>query len=166
MPDRPVRLRRLIVPVTASCLAVYLLIGCIPLPGDYRNTSGGPRPEEQIGKEGDRRRPLQVGRSTFQSATDVLGRPNFTTPDQRVVAYRYAVRTGAVFYPLCFMADTNTAARFLVLRFDDAGALQSFKVHKHLQEIPEYEAFLHAERELQAQQRRERQQRRQQLQQP
>jgi hypothetical protein len=161
MATRLTQLRRLALPAGVACVGMYLLIGCIPLPGDYRNAAGGPRPEARIGKAGDDR-PIQLGRSTLDNVSSVLGRPRFMTPDGRAVGYGYSVRTGVVLYPLCFMADTNKESRVLVLRFDGAGALQSFKVYKDMQQAPEYEGFMLWQRQMQAQLLRERKQQQQQ----
>ena len=87
------------------------------------------------------------------------------TPDRRAVGYGYSVRTGVVLYPLCFMADTNKESRVLVLRFDEAGALQSFKVYKDIQQVPEYEGFMLWQRQMQAKLLRERNQQQQEQQQ-
>ena len=46
---------RILLPMSLVAVGVYLLAGCIPLPGDYRNEDGGPRPENQNGRAGDQR---------------------------------------------------------------------------------------------------------------
>ena len=60
MATRLSQLRRLALPAAVAGLGVYLLIGCIPLPGDYRNAAGGPRPEA-ADRQGGRRPADQVG---------------------------------------------------------------------------------------------------------
>lgn len=129
-----------------AAIGVYLLIGCIPLPGDFRKEDGGPRPEERIGKAGDDR-PLALGHSTLSRVVAVLGPWSDATADQRAVAYRYTVRTGTIVFPLCFMAEPVSGGRLLVLRFGDDGALQSFKVYGDSDEVPELAEFKKARRQ-------------------
>ena len=138
------KLKRLALPIALVGVGTFALIGCIPLPGDFRNEDGGPRPEERIGKAGSER-PLALGHSTLDRVVAVLGPWSEATADERVVSYRYRVRTGTLVLPLCFMAETTTGYRHLVLRFGDSGALESFKVYRNADAIPEWQSFKHAQ---------------------
>jgi hypothetical protein len=139
MEHRRPRLRRVLLPILVAGAGVYLLIGCIPLPGNFKPTRGE-RPETRIGKA-DSDRPIRIGRTTRQGVREVLGLPAAATPDQRVVAYSYSVNTMTILWPLCFRAEPVRGSRYLVLRFDEADLLESFNVYKQLNEIPEYDQF-------------------------
>jgi hypothetical protein len=70
------RRRRLILPMLLVALGVYLLAGCIPLPGNYQTTDNRPRPEKLIGKPGSGKS-VQLGQSDW----DVTRR--YCSPDFR-----------------------------------------------------------------------------------
>lgn len=149
MPHRRRHLRCIFIPLAAAGVGVYLLIGCIP--GDHRNLrDGGVRPEEKIGKPGDEKRPIHVGRSTRRDVIGVLGVPRFGSRDARSIVYLYNVRVGYLLNPLCFRADRLLESRYLVLRFGDAGTLESFKVHRRLDAFHDYANFTLPEHEADA----------------
>ena len=131
-------LRRLSPPLVAIAAGVCLLIGCIP--GSYRNLrDGGVRPEEKIGKAGDGGRPITIGTSTSQRVIEVLGTPRYRTRDGRSLVYLYNVQAGYLLNPLCFRADRMLDSRYLVVRFGEAGVLESFNVYKRLPHAPEFD---------------------------
>ena len=123
------RLKRLALPIALVGAGTLALIGCIPLPGSYRSTEGGPRPEERIGKGSDGK-PIQLGITTRSRVESVLGAPSPRLSSERVAVYEYRVVTGTLLWPLCFTATKQTAGRTLRLEFDTNDTLVRYKVHK------------------------------------
>lgn len=124
-------------PLVFIAAGVYLLIGCIPLPGSRQRIDGQERPERAIG-DPDSSKPLRLNRSMLADVATRLGPPRFSTPDRRLVAYHYEIHAGTIVLPLCFHAEQMLASRFLVVRFGPTGILESYKVYKGLNEIPEW----------------------------
>src|SRR5688572_11295712 len=138
----PTHLRRVVVSVSLTLAGVILLIGCIPFPGDHRNVrDGGVRPEEKIGKPGDERTPLNLKRSTRDDVLRVFGLARYCTRDKRSLVYLYNVRAGYFVNLPCFQGNRVYDSRYLVVRFGDQGVLESFKVYKRLQHLPEFDAL-------------------------
>lgn len=87
------KLKRLALPIALVGVGTFVLIGCIPLPGSYRPTTGGPRPEERIGNASSEK-PIRVGFATRGQVESVLGPPNPGMSTNRVAVDDYRVVTG------------------------------------------------------------------------
>jgi hypothetical protein len=127
---------RAVMPVGLLGVGLYLLVGCIPLPGNFRPPEGGPRPEDQIGKPGSDR-PITLGRSTREDVIALLGPPDRVSSDGNSLVFKYQVVTDYLFYPLCFYADKHASTRLLRVTFRPTGELDSFQVAKDLAELGE-----------------------------
>ena len=126
MPHRSSR--RALLPIVLLALGVYLLAGCIYIPMFGRTTDG----KNVSGTVGgaNSRKSLRVARSTRDDVLRVLGPPHTSKLDGSAVAYTWRVQNGVAIWPFCFMADSIDGTRTLVLRFDEAGKLQSYNVLK------------------------------------
>jgi hypothetical protein len=120
---------RLLVPVGLTVLGLWLLVGCIYIPGFGRVSSG----KDVSGKVGDDRsgRPLRLGAATREDVARVLGEPKFVSTDGHAVAYGWGVTKGYLVNVLCPPASqTFWGARSLVLRFDERGVLRTYELFK------------------------------------
>jgi hypothetical protein len=131
--------RRFLLPASLLGVGIYLLIGCIPLPGSFKPAGGKERPEKLIGRT-DSQKPVTFGGSNWEQAAFYLGHPMFATQDRSATVHQYAVHTGTLWYPLCFWAGELGASkkygsRYLLLRYNDQGKLRSFKVYKDLPQL-------------------------------
>ena len=126
------KLKGLALPIALVGAGTYALIGCIPLPGNYRPTGGGPRPEERIGRASSNK-PIRVGSSNRAQVEAILGLPNEGGSTERVAVYQYRVNTGTLIWPLCFTATQQTGYRFLRLEYGPDGTLQRFRVLKSIE---------------------------------
>jgi hypothetical protein len=122
-------LKRLALPIALVGVGTYALIGCIPLPGSYRPTEGGPRPEERIGDRSSKK-PIRLGIATREQVESILGPPKPGLSNAGVAVYEYRVVTGTVIWPLCFTATRQTGERALRLQYGADGTLQRFSVQK------------------------------------
>lgn len=122
-------LARIVLPASLAGVGMYLLVGCIPVPGSFQPSSGEPRPEARIGGPAGTR-PLKLTRSTREDVLYVLGPLGEITPDGRTLVYDYFVVGSYWVMPLCFYAVPMQTNRSLRIDFDDAGVLRSFKVYK------------------------------------
>src|SRR4051812_24794019 len=128
--------RKTLAPLTLVVLGIAILIGCIPLPGGFKQRGDRPRPEASIGQLNSDKA-IKVRGSTFGQVIDALGPPTMSSDDRRILVYTYEVNDISLFWPLCFWegADPEFHQRYLLLRFDDAGRLQSFKTYKDLNDL-------------------------------
>jgi hypothetical protein len=125
----PNTLRRALPPLLLAAAGVWLLVGCVYIPGFERVTMG----KDVSGKVGDDRssRPLRLGRATREDVVRVLGEPGFVSSTGRAVAYGWGVTDGYLFNGLCpSMSETFRSSRSLVLRFDERGVLQEYQLLK------------------------------------
>ena len=113
------------------------LIGCLPIPGNFGAVGGDARPETKIGK-GDSDALIRLGVSDRDRVRDVLGEPSAYSDDNRAWIFDYDVVAAYWIYPLCFGANRGPLPRQLVLRFDEGGTLQAYKVTTRW---PDAEAF-------------------------
>src|SRR5215213_2230832 len=130
------RQRTIAIPVLLIITGVCILIGCIPIPGNFKMRDGRPRPESQIGKLNSDK-PLKIGGSTYPQVSDSLGPPALLSHDATVAVYSYDVNDVNLFWPLCFFmgSDQQYHERHLLLRFGSDGRLQSFKTYKDLSKL-------------------------------
>jgi outer membrane protein assembly factor BamE (lipoprotein component of BamABCDE complex) len=128
------RYRGILLPAALLGLAIYVLIGCIPVPGNYKPAGGKERPESNIGLRPDAKKPLHLRISTREQVRYVLGEPTFATPDGRAWGFSYSVNTMSVFWPLCFFWGVQPTydPRHLLIHFDDDGKLRSYQVYKNI----------------------------------
>jgi hypothetical protein len=124
---------RIAIPILLVGLGIYLLVGCIPIPGNFQRRHVA-RPEEHIGKPGSGK-PLIIGRDKYGFATEFLGQALLDSDDKRAAVYSYSVNDFSMISPLCFYVSPQYHPRYLLLRFDDSGVLKSFKVYTHLDRI-------------------------------
>jgi len=112
---------------------VCLLIGCIPLPGNYRPLRGRLRPEEMIGPPGSGA-PVELGRSTLVQAALDLGDSYNLTPDGRGAVFTYEVVTSRQLWPFSgstpYIVVDQTQNRYLLVRFDADYRVQWYRVSK------------------------------------
>jgi hypothetical protein len=123
MSNRP----KLLLPATLALLGIALLSGCVLIP-TFGVTMKGRNVGKEVGDKGSDK-PVRVGRATEADGRRLLGDPPYSSDDGRVFAYTWMVRNGVIVFPLCFSADSLRGHRTLVLRFDEAGVLELFKVH-------------------------------------
>jgi outer membrane protein assembly factor BamE (lipoprotein component of BamABCDE complex) len=104
------------------------MAGCFGAPGDYRRFDGKPRVETQFGEAGSWTRPLQRGRSTRDDVRSELGEPHFTSDDDSVWRYSYAIETRRVIMPLGLFASMSMEGewRNVDVTFDAAGRVASW----------------------------------------
>jgi hypothetical protein len=126
------RVKRLILPLLLLASGTYLLVGCIPLPGNYKTSDDSARPESKIGKPGSAK-PVRLGETEWNDVIAALGEPDHA--DQSVMVYQYDVHTFTWFFAPCFFLgdyalDKTYADRFLLLRFDEQKKLKSYRVFK------------------------------------
>jgi hypothetical protein len=122
------------IPMLLVGLGIYLLVGCIPVPGNFQQSSGFTRPEERIGSP-DADRPLKVGSAGYEKVIRLLGPPTLDSTNHQAVVYSYQVNDISYVWPLCFSIDPIYRDRHLLLRFNSDGILQSFKVYKDMQTL-------------------------------
>lgn len=136
MPRVMITPRRFLLPAALVGVAVYLLVGCIPLPGNYKPGNGRERPEKLIGQP-NTQKPVRFGEAGWDQAVVYLGQPMLAANDRSATVHRYSVHTGTLWYPLCFWAgdisvSKKYGSRYLLLRYNDEGKLRAFKVYKDL----------------------------------
>lgn len=139
MPRMMITPRRFLLPAALLGIAIYLLIGCIPLPGNYKPGNGKERPEKLIGQPSTQK-PIRFGESGWDQAVVYLGQPMLAAGDRSVTVHQYSVHTATLWYPLCFWAGELSASkkygsRYLLLRYNGDGKLRSFKVYKDLRKL-------------------------------
>jgi hypothetical protein len=115
--------------VALIALGVWLLDGCIPIPGNFEPRKGE-RPEASIG-EAPSNSPLRLGSASREQVESYLGRPWELSPDGSVSLYAYEINTVSLFWPACFFLglDRRYDSRYLLLHFDERGTLQSYQVY-------------------------------------
>jgi hypothetical protein len=126
--------RAIILPALLLIVGVYVLIGCIPMPGDFKQPSGQPRPEKLIGTLNSGK-PIKVGDSTYGEAIQILGPPAMASSDHSTAVYTYEINDVNNLANLCFGGQRGWAPRHLLLRFAPDGRLQSFKTYKNLDQL-------------------------------
>jgi hypothetical protein len=126
--------RTIILPAFVLILGVYVLIGCIPLPGDFKQPSGQPRPEKLIGKLNSDK-PIRIDGATYGQVTETLGLPALASSDHSTAVYTYEINDVNNLANLCFIGEHGWALRHLLLRFAPDGRLQSFKTYKNLDQL-------------------------------
>jgi len=126
--------RAIILPALLLILGVYVLIGCIPMPGDFKQPDGRPRPEKFIGKLNSDM-PIKLGGSTYGQVTGALGLPALASSDHSTAVYTYEINDVNNLANLCFLGEHGWALRHLLLRFAPDGRLQSFKTYKNLDQL-------------------------------
>ncbi len=122
-------IRRFVLPATLIGLGVFLLVGCIYIP-TFNGVKTGQNYSKKVG-DAKSRKPVRVGRSTFEDVLRILGAPSATKPGDEALAYAWTVQTGVAIWPLCFHAEPINGYRTLVLRFDDQRRLSSYEILKH-----------------------------------
>jgi hypothetical protein len=126
------RRKQLIVVPSALLLAgVFALIGCIPMPGGFKQPDGKPRPEASIGKLNSDK-PIRIGDSTYAQVTQTLGPPAMYSPGGAAAVYSYEVNDVNNLVELCFIGQRGYSWRYLLLRFSADGKLESYKTYKDL----------------------------------
>lgn len=120
--------RRALLPIVLIALGLYLLVGCIYIPM-FGRTTDGKNVRRAVG-DANSRRPLRVSRASRDDVLRVLGPPYVAASDGSALAYTWRVQNGIAIWPFCFMADSIDGMRTLVLRFDQAGKLQSYNLMK------------------------------------
>jgi hypothetical protein len=125
--------RRLLLPLILLGIGTYLLIGCIPIPGSHK-PRGNQRPESYIGGATSSK-PLRLGYSTLADVSGLLGQPRFVSVATGDAVYAYTVNTVTLIWPLCFYADPQYDARFLVVHFGSDGRLERYTVYKTLDKV-------------------------------
>jgi hypothetical protein len=127
-------------PLLLTVIGILLLIGCIPIPGDYKLPDGATRPEERIGAPNSVA-PIQLDRTTLTGMTPYLGSPNQVSVDRRVAIFNYQVVTGRFLWITCAkmgdVSEPTLAQRYLLVRFHPNGRLESFQVYKDPREFPD-----------------------------
>jgi hypothetical protein len=127
-------LARWVLPTTLVLLAVYLLAGCLYVPLPNIPQDGTKNAATEVGGVKSNR-PLRATMSSRERVIEHLGPPWFTSADNRTVGYRWVAATGYVI-PMCSNDDITLKDGFvLLLRFDEAGTLQTFRVQKDRSEL-------------------------------
>jgi hypothetical protein len=131
--------RKLAAPVLLVVTGICILIGCIPIPGNFKMPGDQPRPESQIGDLASDK-PLKVRGATPSQVTEHLGPPALASRDGSIVVYSYMINDSSVFWPLCFFSSADRVTeqynpRHLLLRFGPDARLQSFKTYKDLSQL-------------------------------
>ena len=126
--------RKLLVPLILLIVGVYVLIGCIPIPGNFKKDGKQPRPESQIG-ELNSDKPIKIRGSTSEQVSAYLGQPTMVSRDGGIAVYSYMINDVTVLWPLCFYGQKQFSDRHLLLRFGPEGRLESFKTFKDLSKL-------------------------------
>ena len=126
--------RKLIAPLLLLITGVYVLIGCIPIPGNFKKGGTQPRPESQIGALNSDK-PIKLRGSTSGQVAELLGPPTMVSRDGGIAVYSYSINDVSIFWPLCFATDKQYSPRHLLLRFGPEGRLESFKTFKDLSKL-------------------------------
>jgi len=127
--------RKITIPMLLIATGVCILIGCIPIPGNFKQPDGRPRPEASIGKLNSDK-PLKVGASSQAEVARVLGMPALSSADGTLLVYSYQVNDITTFWPICFfLTEPSYHERHLLLRFGPEGRLQSFKTYKDMSQL-------------------------------
>ena len=122
-------LKKVLPPVLLVGVGAWLLVGCIYIP-TFGPVVKGVDVSKKVG-EANSKKPVRRFEATRDDVIRLLGRPAFETLSGRDVVYWWRVRNGFVSYPQClFFGNSLYGDRALVLHFDDAGALQSYRVEK------------------------------------
>jgi hypothetical protein len=123
---------RRLIPMGLIVVPGAALVGCLYIPGSYRQADGRPRPESQIGPPGSDK-PIQIGRTTRQDVDRLLGIPAAVDESgSQTLVYHYRVRTGYV-VNLCWGIGPDPDPledRFLRLDFDGQNLLRRYKTYK------------------------------------
>jgi hypothetical protein len=127
MTDRRDQLRRRVLPFLAAALGVFLLIGCVYIPGRDKLPADARDPRPFVGKR-DSHRPLKVGTSTREDVFNVLGRADGGSSDGRAWEYHWEGQNGSWLVPLCFRSDPAWRRYVMRLEFADDGRLKRFRV--------------------------------------
>lgn len=122
------RTLRLLLPLALIVLGLSLLAGCIYIP-TFGRTIDGENVAKKVGDE-QSRKPVRVNRTTRDQVLSLLGPPDLMNSDGSALAYTWTVQNGFAVWPLCFTGSSVDGYRTLVLRFNPAGKLASFKVLK------------------------------------
>ena len=120
---------RIVAPLVLLVTGLWLLEGCLFIPTFNKLKPGDRNAAADVG-EATAHRPLRVGTSTRDDVMRVLGPPAFARPDWSAIAYQWRVTNGIWVWPLCFSAYSQEGKRMLIVEFDSAGMLRSFRVEK------------------------------------
>ena len=122
-------IRRALLPAALAAAGAWLLVGCVYIPM-FGRVSHGTDVSTKVGDERSRR-PLRPGRATREDVVRILGEPWFISSSRREFAYGWGVTDGYLFNALCPPeSQTFRASRSLVLRFDERGVLQTYRLFK------------------------------------
>jgi hypothetical protein len=127
MGERRQHLRQILLPLSAATLGVYLLIGCIYIPGRDKLLPGQNDPRGAVG-EATSDRPLRVGNATRGDVHSLLGLPHKVSEDGRTWTYQWQALNGSWFTPVCFYAEPALKRYAMRLEFGEDGRLKSTKV--------------------------------------
>jgi hypothetical protein len=127
--------RRFLMPAALVGAGIYLLIGCIPFPGNYKASGKKERPEKLIGPA-DSTKPVRIGQAGWDQAIVYLGQPLFAAAGRSITVHQYQVNTTTSWSPLCFWtASKEYRPRYLLMRFDEQGKLESFSIYRDLRKL-------------------------------
>lgn len=136
MPEQPIeprrnrrRWRRAVLPVIASAIGVWLLVGCfyVPVP-DQRTDKKQPDFRDMIG-DAKSDRPIRPGAITRAAILAKLGPPPYVSKDGKTIAYTLETVRGAWIWPLCFHGYPQSQRAYaLGLHFDRNDVLVDWKI--------------------------------------
>jgi hypothetical protein len=119
--------RSIIVSISLTLVGLWLLVGCIYIPGRDKLPAGARDPRPFVGKR-DSNLPLKVGTSSREDVFQVLGQRDGGSLDGRTWEYHWEAQNGRWLLPLCFTADPAWRRYVMRLEFGDDGRLKRFRV--------------------------------------
>jgi hypothetical protein len=127
-------MRRSLLPLALTGLGLWLLIGCIYIPGRDKVEPGEHDPRPHVGRRNSDR-PLRVAAATRADVHALLGLPNAVSGDGRSWVYKWNARNGSWAMPLCFTSEPAWRHYSLRLDFGDDGRLKRFDVDHDVRDV-------------------------------
>jgi len=120
-------LLRLLIPLSAIAIGVFLLVGCIYLPIPEHSANWSQKDFRPFVESNNS--PVRAGQTTRAQVIKLLGRPVLENADRHEVVYRYDTERDVVIWPICFLIQPGYRDSFAVaFRFDASDQLVGWEM--------------------------------------